>query len=362
MSKFFREQNLPISKLVSNQSKPDSPEIIEEIKVDYFESNSKPNSLELPPQKSTTAIVHSSKLDNSTNLLWSKLKEQESQLKQINARLKHQLTVQETQLHSLNREISFSQSQAELQQAQNDLCLTEIDVRLNELNRIIKIEHQLNSLYIKSAKERMKLIAELNWLKKKRNYNSYHLWLEQEKLDRKRLKLIQTFNQERKVREKMLLDLNLKHQKVLKENQLLVTQLAYNTDKLNFNQVQQQALNDYQIKKQAQRKIDSLGSKKYDQTIKAAQESLVFANHSFNETIEELKLSRQRLEQSKQLLDEVRKQVEIEAQLAANSQKVLELQQQTSDIQRKSTGEKSIEVKQNSLKKIDNNDLKQFET
>ena len=213
------------------------------------------------------------------------------------------------------------------------MCLTEIDVRLKELNRIIEINHQLNNLYITSAKERMKLIAELNYLKKKRNYNNnYHLWLEQKKLEQKRLKLIQTLNQERKVRDKMLLDLNLKHQKALKENQLLVTQLTYNADKLNFNQVQQRALNDHQVKKQAQRKFNSLQSKKYCQTIKIAQQSLVSANHSFNETIEELKLSRQRLENSKQLLDEARKQVEIEAQLAINSQKVLELQQHTSNI------------------------------
>ena len=76
MSKFFREQDLPISKLVPNKPKPNSQEFIEEIKVDYFEPNSEPNCLELSPQKPTTAIVPNSKLDNSTNLLWSKLKEQ----------------------------------------------------------------------------------------------------------------------------------------------------------------------------------------------------------------------------------------------------------------------------------------------
>ncbi len=256
MSEFYSGQHLSNLSLVNSKQEQDAQELIKKIKLNSLKLYSKQNCLKLPLQQSTLDAIPNLKSDTPTSLVLSQVKQEPSQLKQINAQLERQIIKQELKLRHLDKKIHLSQSEAELKQARNNLSLTKIKIGLKRLKRIAEISQQLNNLQVNSVREHRKLIVELNLLKANSDCPNHNLWLEQQKLEQQRAILIQTVNKERAIEAKKLLHLNLKRHQVSAEKDFLVAQLTHNRAELILDRTQQQAFNARQVKIQIQRELD----------------------------------------------------------------------------------------------------------
>lgn len=273
----------------------------------------------------------------NTNQITSGLVDQQEQYKVINAQIQNRVKASEAIVRNLQTETRLIQSVQEVERARSTLATTELDIRVQEIERSEQklrdkasdLQKELNKPDT-SERRRVRIENELEDLAKKSLRLEEKNESKKEELARKRLRIIQQAQEEEEKRARKLLEIDIARQAAAAQRAALEARIAENQARTNLSQQQQANLADQQRVVEAQGKLETAIASGEQERIAQATEDLRLAQEKETISKTAIDLAGQQIKFAGESLAEAQKQVDVEEQLAINRREVLDLQQKAS--------------------------------
>lgn len=274
-----------------------------------------------------------SAIRRETSEIVSGLKQQQDAYGRLNRSLQQQSTAQNVILRNLETENRLVNSIVEVEQARRNLVDVERNVESDRISKVIALREKLNSGEITSARERRKIIFELQRLDGFNSRSTRDLQNDIKRLEEDRFKRQIEAQKRDEARSRLLLELEIKKNEAAAARAVTEAKIAENQAKQAELSARIAADESFTNLSAAEGELAVAIASGSGEQIANAEDRLRVAEEEYNRRLEAIALTRDAVTLAADSVTEAEKQVAITDVISENSRLALDLQQRAANVQ-----------------------------